>query len=255
MSMQAPSQLSRSDTLHLLFTYGGAYEYYRAQLSNKPDSPGASSDNREAARWAAAAAVREHSPRPRRSDADVFRAEGPNGLDGFVVALAARWAQHVAEGSYGVSRLDAEDIAARVGERLLKVMKRAWLGAWMAQPPAPPALGDWARTAVYNEILNSQRYRKRHPETPIEFEHLLAESESVESTILASDFEFVDLLARASTDVLTPADQRVLTMVSRLDMTQVEAAHMLGVSPQAVNQRLGRIRDKAPALAQALLAS
>jgi DNA-directed RNA polymerase specialized sigma24 family protein len=255
MTHQPVSQLSTRSTLKLLLVYGEAYNYYRSLADDDPDAPGPLAAGREAALWAAAAVIRAHDRRPGQRDNDAFRAHGPDGLDGFVVALATRWAQHVAAGVYRVPATDAEDVAARVGERLFKVIKGALLGPWMTQPPAPPALADWTRTAVYNELLIGARYRKRHPEIPVDLDDLTSRSDGTASSTLTSDLEFVDLLDRTSPDDLSVQDRQVLTMLSRLEMTQVEAAATLGVSPQAVNQRLTRIKVKAPELADQLLAS
>jgi DNA-directed RNA polymerase specialized sigma24 family protein len=160
--------------------------------------------------------------------------------------LATNWARHYAR--QVVQRDDADDVGARVGTRLFTVTRSGREGPWRTQPPIPPSLGEWVKTAVRFELRNDARYRRRHPEDLVDAEALVAGSQERGAFEMESNMEIEDVLERAA-DVLTAEDRAVVFMLSRLEMSQVEVSRQLKVTPQAVNQRLGRIKDKAPQLA------
>jgi RNA polymerase sigma factor (sigma-70 family) len=244
-------RLPHDDIVKLLLTYGDSYNgsewVANALLTGEPAHKVIQGGNR----WAAATTIRRNFRR-RQSTQEVIAAAGPDGLDEFIVDLAVQWARSVAMNAHRVQSADADDISARVGEQLYRVMQKAEQGPWMTQPPSAPAFGEWTKTAVYNVLLSNLRYLRRHPEFPVDTEVLLSSSGA---SAMRSDVEFTDLLARVPSVTLTDDDQRVIMMLTRLEMTQREAASELGVSPQAVNQRLTRIRAKVPDLARQLVAS
>jgi DNA-directed RNA polymerase specialized sigma24 family protein len=244
------SRIPSSQTLNVLLTYGAAYSVPPADAANALLRNSTAEVARRSARRAAATAIKEYWA-PLTPVEEIENSTGADGLDAFVVALATNWGVLVARRDFHAQQADAEDVAASVGATLLRVMRNAEQGPWMTQPPLPPALGDWTKTSVRRVMARRNRHRAMSYEDLVEPDVLAVVATTVG---LGSDLEFIDVLSRVPTGALNTTDREVIHMVSHLGLTQVEVASTLGVSPQAVNQRLARIKVRTPELAIELAA-
>ena len=119
-----------------------------------------------------------------------------------------------------------------------EVAQEAFLLAWQRLPimDPKPAMPAWVCGVARNLALNAARRRK---ETAMDREAIV--SETPLDTVL--DRETEDL-ARAALGTLSQRDREVVTLYYRNDASVAEISGALGISEQAVRQRLHRGRER-----------
>ncbi len=159
--------------------------------------------------------------------------------DDFAAFVAARWAPLLRTAILLTGdRHAAEDLVQDALERAAS----RW--GMISRAGSPEA---YVRRILYTRSVDSWRWRRRQPD-PIDVTDWLAAPVPDATTDHDTRMTIASALAR-----LTPRQRAVLVLRYYDDLTEVEAARMLGVSPNTVKSQtrhaLRRLRELAPELA------